>query len=242
MAVSEIPEIEVKSKLKEIEKKGFIKSLRKSDTGIGFTLETEMGIKENNTKGGDLTYNGKMVELKAQRSHATSNITLFTKEASIRHLNDVELLRKYGYSDVNGRVGLKITLTTNGFNPKNFMLAIDEKNNLLSLTHKNDDAIWSYTFNELLEKLKKKLSENLLIVLADSEKRKDGEYFHFNKAYLLSDISMDKFLGLLKDGKLVIEFRMHLKPNSISRNHGTGFRLNERYIPELYAKKEVLLG
>ena len=79
----EIPEIDIKEKLKEISEKGFIKALRKSDTGIGFTLETEMGIKENNLKNEDFTYKREKVELKAQRKGTTSNITLFTKEPVI---------------------------------------------------------------------------------------------------------------------------------------------------------------
>jgi hypothetical protein len=37
-----------KKALKAIEEKCFIKSLRSSDTGIGYTLEECLGIKENN--------------------------------------------------------------------------------------------------------------------------------------------------------------------------------------------------
>ena len=35
----ELSEIDIKNKLKEIKEKGFIKSLRKDNTGIGYTLE-----------------------------------------------------------------------------------------------------------------------------------------------------------------------------------------------------------
>lgn len=67
MDVSILPEIDIKNKLSEISKKGFIKSLRKDNTGIGFTLETLLGIKENNLGEPDFIYKGLKVELKAQR-------------------------------------------------------------------------------------------------------------------------------------------------------------------------------
>ncbi len=57
----EIQEITVK--LKEIQSRGFIPSMRRSDTGIGYTLETLAGIKENNIRTPDF---GK-IELKSQR-------------------------------------------------------------------------------------------------------------------------------------------------------------------------------
>ena len=56
---------EFKAKLKDIEKRGFITSKRKSNTGIGYTLETLLGIKENNIKLPDL---GK-IELKSKRKN-----------------------------------------------------------------------------------------------------------------------------------------------------------------------------
>lgn len=108
----EIPEIDIKKKLKEISNKGFIESLRKSDTGIGFTLETEMGIKENNLKNEDFTYNGEKVELKTQRKGTTSNITLFTKEPIKGDIGDRQFIDRHGYKNGHERRALKITLTT----------------------------------------------------------------------------------------------------------------------------------
>lgn len=39
---------ELKDKLSEINQMGYIVSKRKSNTGIGYTLETLLGLKENN--------------------------------------------------------------------------------------------------------------------------------------------------------------------------------------------------
>ena len=232
-------EIEFKKKLKEIEKKGFVKSLRKSDTGIGYTLELMLGVDENNLQDPDFVYEGGAIELKTQRKHATSNITLFTKEPHWEPCKDIDLINQYGYTDANGRFGLKVTLTTRGFNPQG--LKVEVTDDRLNIVHTNDGVVCFYKIDELMEKLRQKLSYRLLIVLADSELRKDGEYFHYDKAYLLSGLSEQGFKDLVNEGKLVVEFRMHLKASGSARNHGTGFRLNERYLMKLYQNKELIM-
>lgn len=233
-------EIDFRNALEKIKSKGFIKSLRSGDTGIGFTLETELGIVENNLQIHDLSWEGEPIELKAQRKTATSNITLFTKEGVKGTYDDVSLLKKYGYSDVDGKTALRITITTKTFNPQGFKLAIDKNKKTLNIIHKNDGVIWYYTIPSIMEKLSKKLSSNLLLVFADSRKKGTTEYFHFNEAYFLSKLSDTNFIKLLEEGKLVVEFRMFLRDNGTARNHGTGFRLNERYLKELYKRMETL--
>lgn len=234
-------EIDFRNALKKINSKGFIKSLRSGDTGIGFTLETELEIVENNLQIHDLSWKGEPIELKAQRKTATSNITLFTKEGIKGDYGDVSLLKKYGYSDVEGKTALRITLTTKDFNPQGFKLVIDKTKKTVNLIHKTDGLIWYYTIQSIMEKLGKKLSSNLLLVFADSKKEGVSEYFHFNEAYFLSKLSDNNFIKLLDEGKLVVEFRMFLRDNGTARNHGTGFRLNERYLKDLYEKMEKIL-
>ncbi|MBI5073162.1 hypothetical protein HZA99_05055 [Candidatus Woesearchaeota archaeon] len=235
-----MPEIDIRKTLPKLFRKGFLKSLREGDTGVGFTIETELGIKENNSENVDFTYNGAPVELKTQREHASSNITLFTKEPEKGKFNDASLIKKYGYADVYGRRGLKITLTTKEFNPQGFKLEINESEEKINIVHERDGNIWYYSLNDIFAKLHKKLADNLLVVIAESKEEKDGEYLHYKRAYFLSNLSEEKFIQLLREGKFVIEFRMHLKPTGIVRNHGTGFRLNERYLADLYETKEII--
>lgn len=45
---------QVRKKLAEIKKKGYVQPLRKGPTGIGYTLETLLGIAENNVSAPDL--------------------------------------------------------------------------------------------------------------------------------------------------------------------------------------------
>jgi len=58
---------ELKNKLLIIKERGYIKSHRKDNTGIGKTLEDELGIIENNLHENDLIIGTKRAELKGQR-------------------------------------------------------------------------------------------------------------------------------------------------------------------------------
>lgn len=235
-----IPEIDFKTKLKEIFAKGFIKATRTSDTAIGHTLEKEMGVKENNSEEYDFTYKGEPVELKAQRIDSSSNITLFTKEPDKGKLNDKALLEKYGYIGPDKRRALYITLKVGEFNAQGFKLEIDSINQRINITHRDDGIVCYYTFETIFSKLKKKMADRLLLVFAEAEKRNDAEYFRYVKADYLKNLSEKKFLHLLEQGKLVIEFRMHIKSDGNSRNHGTAFRLDEEDFKDLYETKEEI--
>ncbi|MFH1972650.1 MAG: MvaI/BcnI family restriction endonuclease [archaeon] len=240
-------EIDIKEKLKELKDKGFVKSLRKDNTGIGYTLETMLGIKENNLGEPDLSYNGIPVELKAQRIDASSRVTLFTKVPHWSPLSAKQIIEKYGYKDIKGRKALKTTLKVDGFNEQGFKLELDEENNKLNIVHKEGGVVSFFKIEELMAILKKKLHENLLMVLAFRKMEKDGEYFNYSSAILLTKMTEKAFELLLKEGLMVWEFRMDIrertqgKGNFFVRDHGPGFRLSRNHLDKLYEKKEIIL-
>jgi len=236
-----IPEIDYKSELKRIYNMGWVKSLRSSNTGIGYTLETLLGIPENNREGADFQFGGDYFELKSQRNNCASLITLFTKEPIKNSLKDVEMMNKYGYIDSSGRQALKITLTTKEFVPQGLKLEVDNVTDEIKIVHKDDGVLWYYNLDTLINKLKQKLSAKLVLVIADSKKENGVEYFYYNKAYTLEGLSEHNFMKLIQDGKVVIDFRMHIKGNGKSRNHGTAIRMMECSMPELFENINAIL-
>jgi len=64
----------IKSILEDIKSRGYIKSLRKGPTGVGYTVEKTIGIKENNIIIPDFG----AIELKATREESSNLITLLT--------------------------------------------------------------------------------------------------------------------------------------------------------------------
>ena len=132
----DLPKIDIVRELKEIFQQGYVKSLRSSDTGIGYTLETLLKIKENNSGEPDFDYNGLPVELKAQREKASSRVTLMTKTPQWNPLKPKQIMEQFGYKDKEGRQALKITLTAKKFNPNGFKLEVDKKTERLNIVHK----------------------------------------------------------------------------------------------------------
>ena len=238
--MSDLPEVDIKKELEEIFKLGFVKSMRSDNTGIGYTLETLLKIKENNIGEPDLKYNGLPVELKSQREKASSRVTLMTKTPHWNPLKPKEIMEKFGYTDVQGRQGLKITLIANTFNAKGFKLEVDKKTNRLNIIHKDYGVVAYFDIKELMDCLRKKIYQNLLLVLAEVKHKEKQEYFRYKKAILLKDLSEESFENLFNDGLIVWEFRMHIKESGAVRDHGPGFRISRNHINKLYAENNVI--
>ncbi|OIO21238.1 hypothetical protein COV61_05450 [Candidatus Micrarchaeota archaeon CG11_big_fil_rev_8_21_14_0_20_47_5] len=237
--MGKLPVINFRKKLKGIYKLGFIESLRSGNTGIGKTLEELFGIPENNVSN-DFQFEGRIIELKSQRATASSRVTLITKSPHWNPLSAEKIIRKYGYSDAKGRQGLKVTITAVDFNTHRLKLEINKPLNRINIIHKKNGAVCYFEIKELMGKIKEKLSQNLLIVFAETRKKRRKEQFHYTEAYFLSDLSEENFEQLLLDGVIVWEFRMHIKENGSVRDHGAGFRISEKHLPELYSAKEKI--
>jgi len=230
---------QLQGKLNKLKGRGYIASLRRGPTGIGYTLERELNLKENNVAIPDI---GGRVELKASRRNASSLITLFTFNRGVWQLHQKTVLEKYGYRNDSGRLALYNIVRVGNINTQGLTLMIDEKKNEVHLIHKSSDtliAVWSI-FTIIGRFLNK--TERLILVLADSRLTENNkEEFHFNEAYLLKDPKPQYFGEAFKKGSIVIDIRMHLNSNNKVRNHGTGIRMREIDISLLYATKRILL-
>jgi len=86
------------------------------------------------------------------------------------------------------------------------------------------------------------LGENFLLVLADVKKKEDSECFHYTDAIYFSEFKAKSFNKLIRDGKIIWEFRLHLNSPTNIRDHGSGFRISRKYIRKLYKKRIILLS
>ena len=229
----------LQKELKTLKEKGFLPSLRKGPTGIGYTLEKYLNLKENNLAIPDI---GGRVELKATRRGSGSLITLFTFNRGVWRIPQKTLLEKFGYNDESGRLSLYNLVKVGEINTQGLTLAIDQKNNTVLLTHASSgELIAEWSMYTIVGKFLNK-TERLMLVIADSritEERK--EEFHFNEVYLLQNPKPECFLEAFQKGSVVIDIRMHLNPRNAIRNHGTGIRIRESDIALLYERKQVLL-
>ncbi|MDE6484658.1 MAG: MvaI/BcnI restriction endonuclease family protein [Duncaniella sp.] len=232
---------------------GWIKSHRRNNTGIGKTFEDCIGVVENNLNEPDL-YG---YEIKSHREESSSYVTLFTKSPSYPKRGANAYLKdnfgeNYPGSDMKK---LHTSIFANGFN--SFMGRYSFK-----LLHKPeekriyigvftlgggtllDDSVY-YTYDDISKALNDKL-HNLLYVKARRVHNSDGtESFSFDSAEIYTTPSLDKFLSMLDKGEIMYDIRMgaYSSGRNIGKphDHGSGFRIMEKNIKELYSYHEDVM-
>ena len=226
--------IEIKEKLSEINQRGYIPSLRGGNTGVGYTLETLLGLKENNFTTPDFGD----VELKSQRSGVSTPVTMFTLDSKVWKITRKELIGRYGYIDDKGRLSLFCTVKSK---PNNQGLFVKVEQDAIRLYHEDGSFVAEWIGERLINAFTKKMPA-LAIVNVDTQTNSDGkEEFWYREAYLLSDPNESKFLDFIKENVIVIDIRMRLKENNGVRDRGTAFRTDEKSLNLCFGRREKLI-
>ena len=221
------------AKLNDLRQRGYVASLRKGNTGIGYTLESLLGITENNLKLPDLG----SVELKSQRNGVSNRVTMFTFNRGAWKLKQRKLIETYGYIDTEGRSSLYCTVSTLP-NSQGLFLRIEQGSIRLYQLDKTLIAEWHG--EHLVSAFKKKMPA-LVMVYADTRVNSSGrEEFWFNEAYLLTHPDTNNLLELIRTGTIIVDIRMHLKETGAVRNHGTGFRIKQKFMKLCFGKRKRL--
>lgn len=229
---------QIEKALKELSEKGWVKSNRTHNTGIGKTLEDYLGITENNIALPDFG----VMELKSQRAGTISMMTLFTKKPE--GITNAEILAKFGYPDPEypQHKILHQTIANGKKNIRGFHCQIDEKQGKL-LIMKNRKVLGYYTLEFLKQKAAEKIGDGLILVFADCKKIKKQEYFHYKEAWLLKSIDPTKFLELSKYDIRLGVYRSG-KNAGKPHDHGSAFRLtrlSEKTFPILFKTHKKIL-
>lgn len=225
-------------RLQEIRDRGFVESLRKGPTGIGYTFETLLGVNENNIPIPDI---GGRVEIKTVRKGSQSLITLFTFNKGVWRANQRDLIERFGYVDERGRYALKNTIFFRRPIPQGLSLNINETKNTVDLiARESGTVIATWDVYVIVGKFMAKMSR-LLIVMADRKVEQGREYFHYNEAYILQNPTSRSIISAFKNSLIGIDLRMHLKENGAVRNRGTAFRIKEQDLVNLYESRNQLI-
>lgn len=217
---------------------GYIKTQRSGSTGIGYTLESLLQIRENNSPRGDLLG----MEIKAYRERESDSdhrkMNLFLKEPNwLDDLKSADRIRKFGYIDPEGREAWyqSVTFRTNEAGLK---LVVKPKTQHVELQrHHIPIARWDYSTLE--SRLHEKLSEAVFVAAA-TQGTGSEEQFHFRKVTYCAKPSLKRLLDILKEGDVILELRMHIKPTGGARNHGTAFRIRKHRLKDLYQVQQVV--
>ena len=216
---------EFKEKFDELKSKGFIPTTRNGPTGIGHTLETNLGLTENNLAAPDLHE----IELKAHRSKTKNLITLFTFNNKVWKMPALEAVKKYGSLDANGRLGLYYTMS---LKPNSAGLFLEVSDTEISVRHISGEVVATWQLSDLADRFMQKIPA-LMLVSAFSEERAGKEYLHFYRARLMQETSPDLLANQFREENILVDLRLH-DQGTMARNHGTGFRTYEDKLPFLF--------
>jgi hypothetical protein len=216
---------EFKQKFNELKVKGFVLSTRGGPTGIGHTLETYLGIDENNIALPDI----EEVEIKAHRGNVNNMITLFTFNRKAWKIPPLEAIKKYGSFDKNGRQGLYYTMSLKPNSAGLFLHVTDDD---VSVRHISGEVVAVWDIRVLANRFVQKIPA-MLFVSAFVEERDGKEYFHFYRAQLMRGTSAELLSNQFRAENILVDLRLHDKV-TMARNHGTGFRTYENKLPFLF--------
>ena len=232
---ADAPLTELLEKFDGIKERGWIDSLRTGDTGIGYTFETLLGIKENNDQQADF----KGIEIKCKgtkegKHSSSSKLNLF--QAGPNWLVDAtakELIRILGKPGDDGLFACysQVTSTPNNLGLLLDILHANEKINL----RKSADALGYWTFAQLAKRLAEKHSR-AAFVKARVRTTKAKSQFAYEELVYCDRPSIDRFVSLVADRNIVFEFTMSEKPDGKIRNHGYPWRLiRAEFLDQLFA-------
>lgn len=235
--------MELLDRLKAVANHGWIPSMRTGSTGVGFTLETMLGIAANNSKSPD--YNG--IEIKTGRiveGTSTSRTTLFsmvpdwTKSSITSGLN---LLDAYGYR-VNNRLQLYCSLN-NIPNSLGHFLEVQSDDAFLHARFQPPEvgAVASDVFLWDMDLFRSTLASKhreTFWINAEVRHGSGSEHFHYTdvvhtKGPLLGNVAQMFRLGLIE-----VDYTIHEKfgptGRRFSRDHGYLFKMWKKNLPSLF--------
>lgn len=225
--------IELLEKIKSCTQGQWIQSKRRGPTGVGFTLETLLGIPANNSQSPD--YKG--IELKSGRlSHKMprSRATLFSKapDWSKSTCNSgMMLLENYGY-EVNGRRQLYCSLNNKPNTLGHFLEVVNEDSSLHSMHQSSEKEsilnVFHWDIDVLTSALSNKHRETFW-VKAQVRKNGDVEEFRFSSITHTKSPLLTNMVEILKTGGIELDYCLHEEIGSNgsrrARDHGYLFKI-----------------
>jgi hypothetical protein len=237
----------------------------RNDGAVGNTLETLLGIPENNVP----IPNARDWELKGQRSNTSSLVTLKHIEPSPTAAKFVPnlLLPYYGWKHRGAgkkypetEMSFRSTTSATEYTNRGFRIIVNREQGKLQFIFDptkvkiNNPKIvsWLKSVEERiglgplnpepywgLEDLRYQIGskiKNCFYVIADSEVRNKKEYFLYKALHILSGFSFEKFLMCIEEGAVLVDFDART-----GHNHGTKFRIRQGHWRDLYSNVDRLI-
>ena len=231
--------------LKTIGSRGYIQTQRAGDTGVGYTLETLLGIRANSRKAPDF----KGIELKSGRlarrkTGPSPRTTLFSQTPAwnISPHSAQSALESYGYMDhETKRLQLYCSVDTR-VNSLGFKLTPRSAGDHLATVNSKlipqGEDVFLWGMDQLRKSFTEKHRETFWIkarTIGSSTK----ELFHYVEARHTRNPPLSTFERLLASGGICVDLTMSQKMSSKVRDHGYLFRVYGASFDELFPEAGV---
>ena len=230
-----------------IKRKGWIKSLRKGATGVGYTFEELLGKKEDHLFLPDF----KDIEIKTFRVFSKKKLHLLTITPDGDYLFPIErIVDHLGYPDKDLP---KYKVFNMSFNAKTYTKINKNTFGIIKVDRKNEKIRFiierglftrqlhiSWSFEQLKERLNVKLKK-LAIIEAYNKFINNEEYFLYSKLKYYEIKDFENFIKSIEEGVISISFQIGIfkSGNKIGQRHdrGTSITINIKDIENIYEKK-----
>ena len=226
-------------KLDQVSKLGWVETLRAGDTGVGFTLETLLGIQANSSKLPD--YKG--IELKSGRASSANNkqTTVFSQVPnwSISNLKgSKDILEKHGrYSEKKNRIQLFHEISCLKPNSYSLMLNLENEGARLDQVFirpdggTDKDVCW--LMEKLVSRVEEKHTESMWVSAAARGKGKTEEFW-YKKVKHTKGVDPQALPILLESGAMTVHYLMKRLPSGAAKDQGYLFKMSPEYLPVLF--------
>lgn len=220
---------ELLEKLKELAKTP-LESLRKGDTGVGFTVETHLGIEANSSKAPD--YNG--IEIKSGRSQTRTTLFAQVPDWTLSNCKkSAEILDKYGYAR-DDDFKLYCTVSTTRENTQGLRFIYDQSNDQVIEVHSSGEDVAVWTGKQLRERLKEKHGETVWIQ-AESIEIDGVEHFQLLTVIHTKAPILSQLMSLIRAGTITMDhlIKRSGKTGRVSEK-GPLFKINKKDLDLLF--------
>lgn len=243
LIVSE-PVSDLLGKLTDIGARGYVTSLKTGDTGVGYTLETMLGIDANANRGPD--YRG--IEIKASRvkksGRDSNRVNLFSQVPDWKnsHLKSgLQILKHHGYVDTaTQRRQLYCTVGEKPNSQGLYLMVDGVKGRVDNLCDKPTPAqpVVCWSLGKLHEHLLEKHRQTFWVKAKHKRDGEGREEFHFVEVEHTQGPFLANFAPLVEIGAITMDYLLHEEKTTggrvKSRDHGYLFKIKPQNLDLLF--------
>ena len=236
---------ELLDRLKEINSRGYITTMRPGDTGVGYTLETLLGIPANSSQAPD--FRGIEIKSARQRSQRSGRTTVFSQVPNwslSRLKGSKDLLYTRGkYSEKKARLQLFHELSAIKANSYDLRLDVDHTSNRLHQIYvgKNPpdiDVTWEF------EVLKKRLSQKhretfWVTALTKGRSGDEDESFLYTAVKHTGGVDTSILPTLIETGVMTVDYTIKAVSSGAAKDQGYLFRMSSKDLNLLFSRVQL---